>query len=291
MAFLSFLVMAFVCVVGATVSLPTSLPSSSTLTHLQSPTNSTSLALGQPCNPYSSQCAPGVSCYAVNSMEIPTCGSFQGTCTSTSQCATNECVNGFCSGSILPFPGSECTPLSISPSALPCAFGASCYAVNSMEITVCGNLEAECSWDGQCAYNQCQGGFCNGALLTSTSYSSTVIPTSAPSSLIYYSANSTTSTSSFPSGTGTGQVTTGVVGSTTSVLYVNGTATASNTHVTSTLVVSGTTSAAGGGDTSFRQGPSPTASVQSGGVGKAAGAAVGAIWSMGIVGMFMVMLC
>lgn len=76
------------------------------------------------------------------------------------------------------------------------------------------------------------------------------------------------------------------VGPTTSVLYVNGTATGSKTQVTSTLVVGGKTSVAGGGDTSFRQGPSQTASVQSGGARKVGGG----IGALGVVGAVMLFL-
>jgi len=240
-----------------------------------SPSNST-LGLGQPCNPASPQCAPGVSCYAVNSMQIPTCGSFQGTCTSTSQCATNECVSGFCSGPVLPFPGTQCTPTFQDASALPCAFGASCYAVNSMLITVCGNFQAECSWDGQCAFNHCQGGFCAGSLLSSSTEAT---------STTYYPLNSTTT--SIPALTGNGTV--GVAAPTTSVLYVNGTATASDSRVTSTLIVGGQTSATGG-ETSSRQSPTPTASAQSCGVGRGSGAAFRGACALGVVGMVMMML-
>ena len=219
-------------------------------------------------------------------MEIPTCGSFQGTCTSTSQCATNECVNGFCAGSVLPFPGAQCTPVAVNATALSCAFGASCYAVNSMEITVCGNFQAECTWDGQCAYNHCQGGFCAGALLSS----STSI--SASSTAPYYPTNSSQTISVSPA-TGTGLATTtgpGGAAPTTSILYVNGTATASNARVTSTLVVGGKTSVAGGGQTSSSQGSTQTASVQSSGACQEAGSALGGAWGLVMVGAFMLML-
>ena len=250
------------------------------------PTNS-SLALGQPCNPSSSQCAPGVSCYAVNSMEIPTCGSFQGTCLSTSQCATNECVNGFCAGPVLPFPGDNCTPFS----GLPCAFGADCYAVNSMLIPVCGNIQSSCTWDGQCAFNDCMDGFCAGGLLSSsqssdssTSYSDPI--SSTPSaSLPYYPANSTTSSTYTPSAVLTGSGTTGIA-PTQIVVYVNGTATGGTKNVTSIVVVGPKTSTSSGGETTFRQGPTQTASVQSGGTVQA----VGGISALAVIGMVMLML-
>ena len=158
---------------------------------------------------------------------------------------------------------------------------------------MCGNLEAECSWDGQCAYNQCQGGFCNGALLSSASSTSSPsygAPTTSSSFSIYYPANSTSSTPYLPFATGTGHSTTGnsttgLTVPTTSVLYVNGTATGSNTQVTSTLIVGGKTSIVGG-ETTFRQGPSQTASVQSSSAGKAA---IGA-GALGMVGVVMLLL-
>jgi len=252
-----------------------------------SPTNST-LALGQPCNPSSSQCAPGVSCYAVNSMEIPTCGSFQGTCTSTSQCATNECVNGFCAGPLLPSLGSQCTPTFLDSTALPCAFGADCYAVNSMLITRCGNLQSSCTWDGQCAFNKCQNGFCAGPLLSSSSSSVPPVhtsPASSSPSYAYYPTNST-STPHLHSATGTGHASTPTGGT----VYVNGTATG-GTSIATSIVVVGPTTTPGGGVTTFQQGPTKTASVQNGGA--AAGKdlnAVGGVGALGVVGIVMLML-
>lgn len=154
-----------------------------------------------------------------------------------------------------------------------------------MEITVCGNFQAECSYDGQCAFNHCQGGFCTGPLFSSSSTSV------ASSTYAYYGANSTKTTKSIPVVTGTGNGTSvpGGAGPTTSVLYVNGTATASNTQVTSTLVVGGKTTLTGG-ETSFRQGPTQTASVQNGGTGRPVEAGVAGACALGMVGVAMLML-
>jgi hypothetical protein len=61
-----------------------------------------SLELGQSCS-REGQCKNGARCYAVNNMQIPTCGNFGATCSDDSQCATNTCeanANGdkACSG-------------------------------------------------------------------------------------------------------------------------------------------------------------------------------------------------
>ena len=69
------------------------------------------------------------------------------------------------------------------------------------------------------------------------------------------------------------------------MIYVNGTATGGTSSVTSVVVVGPNTSAAGGGETSFRQGPTQTASVQSGGAVKA----VGGAGALGVMGLIMLM--
>jgi hypothetical protein len=61
-----------------------------------------------------------------------------------------------------------------------CALGAQCYATNSMLQTVCGNFQASCSSNQQCAFNTCNGGFCNG-LLPSSSMSVPARPSSSTS--------------------------------------------------------------------------------------------------------------
>jgi hypothetical protein len=195
-------------------------------------------------------------------MQIATCGSFQATCTSTSQCATNICANGLCGGPLLLFPGAECTPFSKDPSALPCAFGASCYATNSMLITRCGNFQAECTWDYQCAYNSCQGGFCNGVPLSSSSSSSTVpLLSMSPSP----TTGSTTTSISIPAV----KSSSAGASSTNSVLRVSGT-------VTGTVV--------GGGQSSAGLGPSQTPRVvQSSGAGRAIAGAITGACAIGMV--------
>jgi hypothetical protein len=68
-------------------------------------------------------------------------------------------------GDVIPV-GGNC-----DPNGTPCALGANCYATNSMLQTVCGNFQATCTNDQQCAFNKCNEGFCNGALLSSASSS------------------------------------------------------------------------------------------------------------------------
>lgn len=49
--------------------------------------------------------------------------------------------------------GSPCT------SSSQCANGASCYATNFMLQLVCGNFQASCTSNSQCAFNSCNSGF------------------------------------------------------------------------------------------------------------------------------------
>ncbi|KAF9729617.1 hypothetical protein PMIN06_003274 [Paraphaeosphaeria minitans] len=64
------------------------------------------------------------------------------------------------------------------PNGTACAEGANCYAVNSMQQTVCGNFQSSCTKDEQCAFNTCnlQQGLCNGFLSSSASSSATAPP-------------------------------------------------------------------------------------------------------------------
>ncbi|KAL3418163.1 hypothetical protein PVAG01_09878 [Phlyctema vagabunda] len=55
------------------------------------------IGLGAACND-KSECANGADCYGVTSFTRKTCGSFQSSCTSDEQCATNTCQNGLCGG-------------------------------------------------------------------------------------------------------------------------------------------------------------------------------------------------
>lgn len=227
-------------------------------------------------------------------MGIPTCGSFQGICTSTSQCATNVCLDGFCAGPVLPLLGAQCTPFpadaaaAAAVAALPCAFGANCYAVNSMLITVCGNFQSECSWDGQCAFNKCEEGFCSGprpalSLLMSSSSTFQVVPTTT---------SSASADNSSPAPTAYVPLTTGPVPS-MSVLYANQTAITSppfRVLVTTTLVVGGpkiTTAVVGGEGANSSPAPTQTATVQSG----AASNAIAGVGALGILGFVMLSCC
>jgi hypothetical protein len=165
------------------------------------------LPLGAECA-RTEQCAGGAECFASNFMQITSCGKYNAACDNDSQCATNFCAGGLCSG---PLPQSEWlmpTSLQYMPSstsssiatststpegALPapsstvvaaagslplgaecanteqCANGADCYASNFMQIKSCGKFQATCSNDSQCATNTCNGGLCNG-FLPSASY-------------------------------------------------------------------------------------------------------------------------
>ncbi|RDL33981.1 uncharacterized protein BP5553_08349 [Venustampulla echinocandica] len=161
----------------ASLSLLVSATAVVSATAIIAPRAVSSLGLGQPCSS-SAQCANGAACYAVNSMQIPSCGNFQAACTADSQCAFNTCVKGFCNGlpsassimtsttSTAPAPtgtgtvalGQPCSP------SLPdqCIGGATCFAVNSMVIPLCGNFQAPCTSNAQCAFDTCIKGVCKG---------------------------------------------------------------------------------------------------------------------------------
>ena len=63
----------------------------------QAQTTPGSVPIGGECST-SADCANGANCYGVTSDTIETCGSFQASCTSDDQCATNTCNNGLCNG-------------------------------------------------------------------------------------------------------------------------------------------------------------------------------------------------
>ncbi|KAH9219734.1 hypothetical protein DL95DRAFT_291102 [Leptodontidium sp. 2 PMI_412] len=167
------------------------------------PQASGTLGLGEQCSS-SAQCANGADCYSTNSGLITVCGNFQASCSSNDQCAYSTCENGLCNGFIpsttttssaqatgtppivfLPL-GADC-----NPNSTPCANGSNCYATNSMLQPRCGNFQASCSNDSQCAFNTCQNGFCNGFIASTTTTEST------------QSAGSTRPTSAQPSSTST----------------------------------------------------------------------------------------
>lgn len=157
------------------------------------------LELGAECAT-TEQCAGGAQCWASNAMLIRRCGNFNAECTSDAQCAFNICNNGLCNG--LKPSGSETStpttstegpnftppiPTVTAPAgSLPlgatcssseqCAGGAQCYATNSMLIPSCGNFQAACTSDAQCAFNTCNQGLCNG-LKPSTSLTTSASPT------------------------------------------------------------------------------------------------------------------
>ena len=129
-------------------------------------------------------------------MLTPRCGNFQSICTSGDQCAFNTCVSGFCSGfhssaatssTTMPTPLQSPTsptgtlPLGAVciPSSTPCAKGAQCYAVNLMLSPVCGNFQAECISDFQCAFNACVDGSCSGILSTGSGPGASALTSSA----------------------------------------------------------------------------------------------------------------
>jgi hypothetical protein len=153
--------------------------------------------VGENCTPGVTQCALGSNCYAVNSMLQPRCGNFQASCTRDEQCAFNTCnlEDGFCNGVLAassstiatvvstatpvwsPAPSSTVTaaagplPLGADCNALAdpsqCADGVHCWASNAGLIARCGNFNAACSSDAQCAYNTCNNGLCSGFLASS----------------------------------------------------------------------------------------------------------------------------
>ncbi|CAL3964019.1 hypothetical protein PZA11_001480 [Diplocarpon coronariae] len=70
--------------------------------------------------------------------------------------------------------GADCTP-----GSTPCANGAICYAVTALQQTQCGNFQATCQTNDQCAYNTCENGFCSGFKAATTSTTSSA-PTATP---------------------------------------------------------------------------------------------------------------
>ncbi|KAJ4991165.1 hypothetical protein SVAN01_03293 [Stagonosporopsis vannaccii] len=189
--------------------------------------------LGADCVPGGVPCALGAQCYATNSMLQPRCGNFQAACTSNQQCAFNTCNQGLCNGFLssstpsasptitstptggfTPAPsstvtaapgslplGAQCNPF-VNPSQ--CAGGAQCWASNAGLIAACGNFNAACSSDSQCAFNSCNNGLCNGFIASSSARNSTMTASSTgivrPSSAS--SASGSATSSATRSGTG-----------------------------------------------------------------------------------------
>lgn len=187
--------------------------------------------VGGNCVPGGTPCALGSQCYATNSGLQTRCGNFQAACTSDQQCAFNTCnlqqglCNGFLSTSsaspsatVTPTPtggfsgapsptitapagslplGAECNPF-ITPSQ--CVAGVQCWASNAGLIARCGNFNAACTSNAQCAYNTCNNGLCNGLLPSSTgNATSTLQPSRTPT-------RSATATTSFAQFTGAASI-------------------------------------------------------------------------------------
>ncbi|KAF1930582.1 uncharacterized protein M421DRAFT_3620 [Didymella exigua CBS 183.55] len=157
------------------------------------------IPIGGNCVPNGTPCAMGASCYATNSMLQTVCGNFQASCTSNQQCAFNTCNGGLCNGFLASSSASSAMPTMTSASSstggfqprpsstvtaaagtLPlgaecnasaaqsqCGAGVQCYASNSGLIPSCGNFNAACTSNSQCAFNTCNGGLCNGFLASS----------------------------------------------------------------------------------------------------------------------------
>ncbi|KAJ8118687.1 hypothetical protein OPT61_g364 [Boeremia exigua] len=193
--------------------------------------------VGGDCVPGGTMCALGSQCYATNSMLQPRCGNFQAACTSNQQCAFNTCNNGLCNGflsssSISASPTVTTTPtggfspapsptVTAAPGTLPlgaecnpfvkpeqCIAGVQCWASNSGLIPRCGNFNAACTSDSQCAYNTCNNGLCNGFRSSSSASGNSTMSASSsgsvrPSGSSSASASRTASGSASVSASGT----------------------------------------------------------------------------------------
>lgn len=222
---------------------PASTPSASTPSASASPIGAV-VPLGGDCVPGTTQCALGSQCYATNFMLQPRCGNFQAGCTSDQQCAFNTCnlAQGLCNGVLpdssssasatitstsaggfTPAPSSTVTasagslPLGAECNALAnpsqCIAGVQCWASNSGLIASCGNFNAACSSDAQCAFNSCNNGLCNGFKPSSSGNATST-------------AQSTGSSRSIGSVAQTGSATqTGIATATTSMAQFTGAAT------------------------------------------------------------------
>jgi hypothetical protein len=58
---------------------------------------------------------------------------------------------------------------------------------------VCGNFQASCKSDSQCAFNTCNNGLCNGFLALSTASNGTVVKPNSASGSAYKTATATRS--------------------------------------------------------------------------------------------------
>jgi len=178
-----------------------------------------SLDLGQTCSD-DTQCKNGAQCWGTTADTIKACGNFNAACDDNSQCAFNTCTNGLCSGflptsntnsttstaSTSASPSTAATPSLIigtagsqpsgqAPITAPadslnlgetcsddaqCKNGAGCYGTTAFTIRVCGNFNAACTDDSQCAFNTCSSnGLCSGFLAsqTTTASAAAIAPT------------------------------------------------------------------------------------------------------------------
>jgi hypothetical protein len=193
-----------------------------------------SLNLGQTCSD-NKQCKNGAQCYGTTAETILACGNFNAACKDDSQCAYNTCSNGLCSGFLATSSPTAITasitskvslvtgavgsqpsgqnPITALAGSLAlgqacsndkqCMDGAQCYGTTADTIRVCGNFNAACRTDSECAYNTCDNGFCSG-FLPSASYHTTMAQATG-------AANGTaiTPTAKYGGGNGTVAKTTG----------------------------------------------------------------------------------
>ncbi|PPJ58235.1 hypothetical protein CBER1_08246 [Cercospora berteroae] len=150
-----------------------------------------SLPLGTNCGA-DEQCQNGAQCFGSTAGTIRQCGNFNAECTSDSQCAYNSCNNGLCNGFLASSASTTAasstasivTGTIVQPSGAPqvtapagsvplggtcgadeqCQGEAQCWGSTAGTIRRCGNFNAGCERDSQCAYNSCNNGLCNGFL-------------------------------------------------------------------------------------------------------------------------------
>lgn len=183
-----------------------------------------SIELGQTCSD-STECKNGAQCWGTTADTIRACGNFNAACDNDSQCAFNTCSsNGLCSGFldqssntssatstesassstastaslIVGTPGSQ--PSGQAPITAPagsldlgetcsddrqCKNGANCWGSTAFTIRSCGNFNAACTEDSQCAFNTCSSsGLCNGFLASTTTSAFITSPTGGSSAAV-----------------------------------------------------------------------------------------------------------
>jgi len=127
-------------------------------------------------------------------------GDFTETSTAAQSTETNQGPLPAPSPTVVAAPGS--LPLGAEcANSTQCAGGAECFGSNFMVVLRCGNFNAECTTDNQCAFNPCSGGLCRGFLPSS---STTLISatTTAAAGYTTPSASMPATSSSAPSATG-----------------------------------------------------------------------------------------